>query len=491
MKNYSIWSEDIKKDRYYELKDNIEVDVLIIGAGITGISTAYHLIDSNLKVCVVEKNNVASGVTSKTTGKLTYLQNLVYSKLENFYSKDVAKKYYNSQKEAIKIVDNIIKENNIDCNYTKQKSYLFAKNRSEIKQIKKEKSLLEEFGVSIIDVKKIPINIHSYYGISVSDTYYFNAVKYVNELAKICSLNKIKVYENTNIIKITKEDYGYVCFTDKNKIICKKVICTCNYPFFLKPFFFPLKGHIERSYISASSVVVNKNVSGISASDNSTSFRYYKNNLNSYLIYLRGSHSLAFNYNILNNFKPLCNDLEKLNLEPNYLWTNEDIITNDYLPYIGKINNNLYIGTGFNTWGMTNGSLAGKILSDLILNKENIYVDIFNPRRKMPISNIVNITYDLFSSVKPFIENKIIKNKKFYRSNVLFAKKNGKNLGIFIDKDGKKHIVYNTCPHMKCSLIFNEVELTWDCPCHSSRFDIDGKCIKGPSKYNIFYKEKE
>lgn len=200
---------------------------------------------------------------------------------------------------------------------------------------------------------------------------------------------------------------------------------------------------------------------------------------------------MAFRYNVKENFKPLLENLKKIKLKPSYIWTNEDIITNDFLPYIGKIDDNLYIGTGYNTWGMTNGSLAGKIISDLILNKENKYKNIFNPRREMPISNIVNITYDLFSSTKPFVENKLVKNKAFYTKNIKFAKRNGKNIAIYIDDHEKKHIVYNTCPHMKCSLIFNEVELTWDCPCHSSRFNLDGKCIKGPSKYDISYKEKE
>ena len=492
MKNNSIWQEEIKKDNYYELKENREVDVLIIGGGITGISTAYHLSKSNLNICVVEKNNIASGITSKTTGKLTYLQGLIYSNIANFYSKEVAKKYYDSQKEAIKLVEDIIEENNIDCNFTKQKSYLFASFKEEIEKIKKEKTLLEEFGVKVNEIKTLPIDIHSYYGISVTDTAYFHPVKYVNELAKICSLRKVKIFENTNICELKKIDNGYICYTTNNKkIIAKKVICACNYPFFLFPYFFPIKGHIERSYISASKVDENKDVSGINTLNNATSFRFYKNNKNKYLIYLKGSHNLAFKYNIKDNFKPLINDLQRMNLNSDYLWCNEDIITNDYLPYIGEIDSFLYIATGYNTWGMTNGSIAGKILSDILLNKENKYIELFNPKRVMPFANIVNITYDLFSSIKPFLENRINKNKNFYQEKVLFTKKDGKNIAIYIDERGNKHIVYNTCPHMKCSLIFNEIEKTWDCPCHSSRFDIDGKAIKGPSAYNISYQEKE
>ena len=113
MKNFSLWL-DIDFDKPKVLDKNINVDILIIGAGMTGLSTAYQLRNSNLNICVVEKNLIAHGVSSKTTGKLTYLQDNIYSKL-----KDKAKLYYKSQKEVIEIVKNIVEENNIDCNLEK------------------------------------------------------------------------------------------------------------------------------------------------------------------------------------------------------------------------------------------------------------------------------------------------------------------------------------------------------------------------------------
>ena len=149
----------------------------------------------------------------------------------------------------------------------------------------------------------------------------------------------------------------------------------------------------------------------------------------------------------------------------------------------------MLIGTGYNTWGMTNGSLAGKILSDIILKKENKYINLFNPMRKINKGKIINFPLILGSNAYSFIKSKIYKNKKWYPNTVRFEKRNGKNIAIYIDENKKEHIVYNLCPHLKCSLNFNEIELTWDCPCHGSRFDIDGNCIEGPSNYNITYKE--
>lgn len=484
LKKYSIWKAGIRNNNYPSVNKNITTDVLIIGGGITGLSTLYHLRKSKLKVCLVEKNKLGMGVTSGTTGKLTYLQELIYSKLSKEYSFDVAKSYLNSQMDAINLVNNIVKENNINCNFTLQKSHIFACTEEEIEKLKEEKELLMKMGVNVEDNSNIPVN--SKYTISVSDTYYFHPVKYVNALANICSKN---IYENSNVTNLTKVDDGYKCSCNGYTITAKKVVLACHYPFFLFPFFFPLKGSLERSYVSASLVNENNNISGINTTKDTISFRYHHDNTKNYFIYLNGSHNMAVKYDTFTNFNNLLYDLTNMDLKPEYIWSNKDIMTNDYLPYIGYIDDNLLLGTGYNTWGMTNGSLAGKILSDLILGKENKYTELFNPKRVTACTDMISVAKDIFSSAKPFIDTKVNKNKTFYSSQIKFTKRNGKDIAIYIDENKKEHIVYNKCPHLKCSLIFNEVEKTWDCPCHASRFDLDGKCIEGPSCYDISCKD--
>ena len=122
-----------------------------------------------------------------------------------------------------------------------------------------------------------------------------------------------------------------------------------------------------------------------------------------------------------------------------------------------------------------------------INNETNKYTNIFNPNR---VQDLFKIVKNMYYNVIPYFTTKIHPNKSIYPPNVKFTKKNGEDVAIYIDEANVEHIVYNKCPHLKCSLIFNEVEKTWDCPCHSSRFDIDGNCIKGPSNYNITYKKK-
>lgn len=475
--NNSIWLDNIKLNKYKKLEKDIEVDILIIGGGITGLVTSYYLINKNKTTALVEKNSLFHGITSKTTGKLTYLQENIYSKLKQNYNENISKLYLSSQIEAINNAIDIISKNNIDCDLEKVKSYIFTNENKNINKIKKEEALLKKYNKKTSKSYKLPDNTKIKYGISVSDTYVFNPLKYLNSLSKICYDNGINIYENTKIEKIIKEDNYFKCISEEKTIKAKQVVLALHYPYFLKPLFMPLKTTLEKSYIKAIKVDKKLPFSAINIDNDKLSIRYCNNKNNNYKLILTNSHNIAFKNNEIKNF----NNLKEYN------WSNIDIMTNDYLPYIGSVYNNLYISTGYNAWGMTNSHIGAKIISDLIQNKSNKYTKIFNPNRFNKF-NIINFPISLFSNTKSIIENKIIKNKSWYK-NVYFKKINGKEVGIYLDELGKKHIVYNKCPHLKCGLIFNEIEKTWDCPCHGSRFDIDGFSIEGPSNYNITYNE--
>lgn len=486
MKNTSIWLDGIKKQKFRKLENDIDVDVLIVGGGITGVSSAYHLSTGDLSVCLVEKNKLLEGVTSRTTGKLTYLQENIYSKLVNYHGKENSKLYLDSQRDAIKLVKGIIDSNKIDCNLEKVKSYVF--DFKDIESVEEEIKLLNEFGVDLklSDVLPSGENINSSY--FVDDTYVFHPLKYLSKLVDVCVDRNVKFYEDTKVVSVDEKDDYFICKTDDNIIRAKYVVIAVHYPYFLFPFLMPFKSYLEKSYIEAFKVKKNYNFSAINISKPIVSTRFYENNGDVYQIFLTNSHNYCFKNDEEKNFEELFKSDERDAL---YTWSNKDIMTNDLLPYIGRLNeSNILIGTGYNTWGMTNGSLAGKIISDIILDRKNRYIELFNPHRKLNLGSFLNFPVALFSSAYSFIKTKVSKNKEWYSDRVRFEKRNGKNVGIYVDDEGEEHIVYNLCPHMKCSLIFNEIEKTWDCPCHGSRFNIDGKSIEGPSNYDITYSEE-
>lgn len=483
MKNISIWQDTVNdRVRYDTLNENIDVDILIIGGGITGCSTFYQFKDDNRKVALVEKNRLGSGASSRSSAKITFLQEDIYTKLNNIFGRDKAYLYYRSQKEALKIVSDIVEREKINCELKISKSYLYTLDFSNIKKIEEERNIVSSFKEKTISIKKLPNGMRVESGFYVNDTYIFHPLKFIKEIVKkSISLNH-RVYENTKVIKIEKEKDYFKCYTEKNIIKTKKIVLALHYPYFLFPYLIPLKCYLEKSFLVCSSVKNSYNFNAINIEKPLKSIRYY----NDYLLTVSSSANLA----LASNSRKMVDDLEKNTNITNYdyVWSNYDLMTLDHLPLIGFIDEDLILSTGYNTWGNSNGILASTIIKDLIDNKYNIYKELFDPRRGGNKQKLINYPINFFSNLYSFIDSKINKNKSFYNGNPRFTRINGKSVSIYKDDKGKEHIVYNKCPHLGCSLVFNEVEKTWDCPCHGSRFDLDGKSIMGPSKYDIGYK---
>ena len=478
-KNYSIWLDWNKKTSYPNVQTDITTDVLIIGGGITGLTTAYFLKNHNLKITLVEMNKISHGVSSKTTGKITYLQENILSKIYYYHGLTKANNYLKSQYDAIRIIKGIIENENIKCDFEKNKSIIIDNNS---KKFDKEVNILKQLNVDFT------IENDSQKKLWVDNTYVFHPIKYLYQLADICTKSKIDIYENSKVTKIDKYNEIYEVTCNNFKIRAKKIVIATHYPYFLFPTLLPFKSTTEKSYIKAYKTNNNYHFNSITISKPTISTRFWSDNKTVYKIVLGKAHNSSCKLNDLDNFYQL---YSYANEKIDYLWSNNDIITNDALPYIGKIHKDedIYIGTGYNTWGMTNGTLSGYLISKMILNQNNEYKQLFDPLRIFNVGNLLNFPIIIGSNVSSFLKSKIKKNKSWYKSNLKFEKRQGKNVAIYIDDNKKEHIVYNLCPHLKCSLIFNEIEKTWDCPCHGSRFDIDGKCIQGPSNYNITYKK--
>jgi len=486
MKNKSIWEDYSKEKKQLKEKTkneneqnkqlinekikNLQTDILIIGAGITGLTTAYFLKDTKKKITIIDKSEVGRGITSKTTAKITYLQQDIYSKLTEIHNKEISKKYYNSQKEAINTIVKIIKENNIQCDLEKVDSILFTKEEKNINKLNKEKELLSSWNAPVKDYQDEFIK----HGIIINNTYTFNPLKYLYSLKQLIE-NKVSIYKNTLATSIIKENNKYLVETNKGIIKTNIIVLACHYPFFIYPFFFPLKTYIEREYVNANKIKEPKKITYLNIDKDLYSVRYYKD----YLIYGSNEHKLTNKINYQKNYNQSKKDFIKyFNQEPTYTWMNQDIISNDSLPFIGRIKDNLYISSAYNTWGMTNGTIGGKIIADLIQKKENKYTDLFNPNRKN-IPLIINSFFGIFPYLKAYVEG------LFHKSNPYYIKIKGLIYGIYIDEQGIKHKIRLICPHMKCPLVFNQEEKTWDCPCHGSRFDLDGNILETPAIKNI------
>ena len=284
MNNKSIWETFNIKVKSSNIKNELTTDILIIGGGITGLSVAYFLKDSKEKIVLIDKGNIGSGITSKTTAKVSYLQGDIYNALTNKFNENTAKLYLDSQKDAIKLMIDIINKNKIECDLKKTDSYLFTMKEDNIDKIIKEKELLEKWNINVLDVvdKKIAK------GIKVSDTYIIHPLKYLNGLVKEIN-KKVDIYENIMAVKLTLENNNYKVETNKGIIYAKKVVVACHYPFFIIPNLIPLKTYIKREYVNVGKVDKEKDYTAINIDDNLLSIRYY----NDYLIYTSNKNRLT------------------------------------------------------------------------------------------------------------------------------------------------------------------------------------------------------
>lgn len=475
--NKSIWLKNANIYSARKIVKDLNADILVIGGGITGLSCCYFLKEKD--VILVDKGLIGFGVSSYSTGKLTYLQDSLIKGSSN--KEDI---YLKSQIEALNIIKEIINKENINCKLEQNSSFLFATNEKEIKTIKKIEKILKRNNVNykVENNFDIPNNIYS---IKVDDSYVFNPYMYLTNLKEILN-DKVKIYENSVASKIDYKDGYYYTKVNNNIIKSKIVIVATHYPFLISLGLIPFKTYVEKSYLLASASTDNKKFNAISSSSK-YSVRYYTDDKN-YEIYCSLSKSIdkMKNSNVFQD-EFILEYQEKYNKRPIYKWSNIDIMSPDFIPLSGKLHDNLYIGTCYSTWGFLNGTISAKIISDSILKKKNSYSKVFSPKR---IRNIFVYTKNSFANGKSLILNKIVKNHTYYKDDVSIYKKNGVWYGRFIDEHGKSHIVYNTCPHMKCNLVFNYVDKTWDCPCHSSKFDIDGNLVHGPSAIDIKVKER-
>ena len=484
MENKSIWKEKVENKALPKLEKDIECDILIIGGGIAGLSTGYFLRDSGKKIVLIDKDMCAEGASSKNTGKLTFMQELVYSKLQKNYSNDVADLYLESQKEAIQLALCMIRDNDIDCDLFEQDAYVFSNKEKDKKKIYEEKQFYERNKIGCEIVSEIPLDFSVKYGIKAKGSYSFNPYKFLVNLKKVLT-NKIEIYEKTTAAEVKIDAGIYVVKTREGNIIkSKHVVVATQYPFFVVPYFVPFKTTVQKSFIVGGKFKTQK-WQAISEGKPMFSFNFYDKD-DGYLLYSRRSHSITTNLDTREDRNEIVSEYIKyFNNEPDYYFQNHDLITYDYMPFIGKIDDNkMFVLTGFNKWGNTNGIIGGKVISDLILNIENKYEGIFNPKRGISFLKIKNLTIYNTMVMTRYVLNKIISSKTFYEDNVRIEYISGQKCGIYKDEQGE-HIVSNICPHMKCNLVFNYVDKTWDCPCHASRFDIDGNVIYGPSVYDI------
>lgn len=426
----SVW-EDTKMPEFGSLKENIKTDVLIIGGGIAGILTACFLEQNGVDYVLVEKDRICSKNTLNTTAKITAQHRLIYSKILKSRGKEIAQKYLSANISAIKKYKELCK--NIDCDFEIKDNFVYSQS---YQKLEKEMRALEQVGYDADFCSTTSLPIITKGAVKFRNQAQFNPIKFLSKISE-----GLNIYENTFVREMT----GNTARTQNGKIVAKRVISATHFPFINKHGGYFLKLYQDRSYVLALENAQKLDGMYVDEDDKGFSFRNYKD-----LLLLGGGANRTGHkcgsYKELRDFSRVHYPLAK----EKYFFSAQDCMSLDRMPYIGRYSKNtenFYVITGFNKWGMTSAMVGAMLLTDMILGKDNEYIDVFDPSR---------------SIVRP----------------QLFV-------NIYESAKGLLTISKKRCPHLGCALKYNEIEHSFDCPCHGSRFDLDGKVLDNPSNGNL------
>ena len=492
----SFWINNFKNKSYDSLNVNLNVDVCIIGGGITGISCGYYLAKNNLKVCILEKDKIMEKTSGHTTAKITSQHGLIYKYLYDSYGKDTAKKYLDSNQEAITNIKNIIATENIDCDFEFQNHYIYTTNTNSLKKIKDEVKVLEKLDYNARFLDNIYLPIKDVKGaIEFHHQAQFNPIKYAEGLCDYITNKNGLIFENSKVMKMKKIENKYNIYANGKIVTAKYVIIATRYPIINFPGFHFIKMYSEASYL----IAVDTNSSlfkgmYINADSPTCSFRTAIYNGKTVLLVGGFNHKRGAKIDLSNSYNYLEQKAKELypDCKVLYEWNTHDSVSLDKIPYIGEFSNfypNVYVATGFKKWGMTTSNVAANIITDKILGKENKYEDIYTPLRLNPIKNRKEFANMLKESSYSLLFNKLdlpaAKPKDINPGEGKIVNDNGIKVGIYKDENGNKYKIIPKCMHLGCELSWNTLDKTWDCPCHGSRYTYEGKLIYGPSKKDL------
>ncbi|MBM7662366.1 glycine/D-amino acid oxidase-like deaminating enzyme/nitrite reductase/ring-hydroxylating ferredoxin subunit [Bacillus mesophilus] len=485
-----FWRDTTKLPSFPKLTKDIKVDVAIVGGGISGITTAYQLTKQGLNVVLIEAGRLLNGVTGHTTAKITAQHDIIYDELISHMGEEKARQYYEANTEALQFIKRTAREQHIDCDFIEDDAYVYTNSDEKLSKLDKEAAAYNRLNISGGLVSSMPLDIEMKSAIVMKNQAQYHPLKFQKALVQKIVDAGGTIYEHTTATDVETGTQPVVTTREGHKITCDYLVAGSHFPFYDKGFYFA-RMYQERSYLLA--IKTKKEYPGgmyLSAETPKRSLRYTSFNGEKLVIVAGEKHKTGHGVNTMKHYEHLSmfgDELFGIEEIVNR-WSAQDITTLDKVPYIGAMTKdlpNIFVATGYRKWGMTNGTAAGLLLSDLILKKDNPYEQLFTPSRFYADPSIKNLITQNADVAGHFVAGKVgmvhKKIEELQNDEGAVVKVNGKRAGCYKDMNGKIYTVDTTCTHLGCEVEWNNGERTWDCPCHGSRFSYDGTVVEGPA----------
>ena len=485
MQHRSLWLDTAEpRPEYPPLDGDRHVDVAVVGAGITGMTAALLLARAGRTVAVVDQHIVGGGSTGHSTAKITSQHGLAYSRLRLLHGRGAARTYADAMERAKERIAAFAGEG-IECALHERSAYLYGSAGWQRPLIEREAEAAAQAGLpaEFVETTPLPFEVHG--AVRFADQAEFDPSAYVLGLARLLEEAGGTVFEHTRAKQVHE---GEPCRveTERGTVVADQVVVATLMPFLDRGGFFA-RAHGNRSY------VVTARLAGpppegmfINAGSPTRSLRAHDGLL---LVGGEGHHvgsdkAQPERYEALIEFARRHWDVEAIE----HRWSAQDYMPDDGVPYAGRLHlrsERVYVATGLKKWGITAGTAAAMLISDTILGRENDWASLFSSTRvrpqELPRFAVENsrVGYHFFADRLKHRGSRPIDDLAPGEGDIVSAA--GQKVAGFRDDDGVLHAVATRCTHLGCQVVWNAAERTWDCPCHASRFTVDGEILNGPA----------
>lgn len=470
-------------------------DVVIVGGGMTGVTTALLLQKAGKKCLLLEAFNLGFGTTGGTTAHLNTLLDTPYYTISKNFGEGASKIVAKAATEAIKLIETNIAHYNIECEFKTTVAYLYAQDKKESDELEDICKSGKDAGVEMDFISTMPLSVPYVKVLKVEGQAKFHPLKYLFSLASNFEELGGHILTGCKVEEAKHNDHSITVQTTNGSIYTTKIIYATHIPPGIN--LLHLRCAPWRSYAMAIKLENEQYPSGL-IYDMKDPYHFFRSQLidgEPYLIAGGKDHKTGDEKNTKMCLTKLLAHVKSIFpvKEVTHEWSSQYFESSDGLPYIGVLpgkNDSFYVATGFGGNGMIYSHVAAKELTSLITNQHSLFDNLFSPSRVKPVAGFANFIDHNKDVVKHFIG-------KYFGVDQLdelaglapgdgkVVKINSAHVAVSKDLNGKVHAVSAVCTHMKCDVAWNDTEQSWDCPCHGARYSREGKVITGPACYDL------
>ncbi len=495
MGSRSLWIESTPETSYGRLTEGMQVDVAIVGGGITGITAAFLLQRAGKSVAVIDAKRIIHGATGYTTAKVTVTHGIAYTQIARRFGHDGARLYAEANQAGLDLIERLVEEESLECDFERKPNYVYSESAEERSKIEQEVKAARAAGLGGELVQETPLPYPVECAFRLDGQAQFHPRKYLLPLAQKIAAGGGHVFEETRVRDVDDFEPLRVA-TDQGTLRAPVVVIATQLPFLDRGFFFA-KAHPERSYAVAARIAEEQDPEGmyINISSPTRSVRTARDQGGMLLLLGGEGHKPGAEPDTEARYRALeafGRRHWRADVFP-YRWSTQDYMPLDGVPYVGRLvrrSDNIYVATGFKKWGMTNGTAAAIILSDTILGRKNRWAELFESKRLKPIASAPRFITENASVAKHFIGDRINRGETAALESLAagegrMLRLRGRKTAAYRDAEGRIHTLSPVCTHLGCHVNWNPAEASWDCPCHGSRFSGEGTLIQGPATRDL------